>query len=290
MQDLESSTQQLFELAATRWQRADFSETAIWRISGKSNERLNLLIHGFRGDHHGLAAIAAGLTEYDTWIPDLPGYGKSASLTNSDVDSYAQWLIELVQKIDRPVNLIGHSFGTLVCAAAIAKGLKVELLCLIAPITTKSLDQKNLPNRVARTFYRMASSTGSLGSMLLRSSLVVQIMSVAMTTTKVNSLRGWIHNQHHKFFSNYANDQVVSEGFWSAAKSSVIDYAQNISVPTLIIAGERDLIAPLENQRSLASRLRNSELAVVPQIGHLLHYEAPAQVAKLIERFSTLER
>lgn len=283
---IESSPQELFALAGKKWTRQNFGETAVWRIPGESDAKVFLLIHGFRGDHHGLAAIAAGLTEFDVLIPDLPGYGKSSPLKTSDLESYSRWLTELVEAIGKPVFLVGHSFGTLVCAKAVAEGLSVQNLSLIAPISTRSLEQRDIGNAVARVFYRVCKRIGGVGSSLMRSTLVVQIMSIAMATSRNRKLRSWIHNQHQSFFSNYANDEVVETGFWSAARASVRDYAQLIAVSTLIIAGERDLIAPLSGQKLLSEEISNSKLEVVPNIGHLLHYEAPAKVAELIGDFA----
>ena len=283
---IETSPQELAEIARQKWSRVNYGDTAVWKIPGESSDQVYLLIHGFRGDHHGLAAIAAGLTAFDVLIPDLPGYGKSAALEKSDLESYANWLAQLVNSIGKPVHLIGHSFGTLVCSQAVATGLQVLSLSLIAPISTRSAKQKDLGNSVARVFYRTCKALGLAGSLLMRSWLVVQIMSVAMATTRNRSLRSWIHNQHQSYFSNYANDEVVETGFWAASRSSVLDFAEQLKIPTLIIAGDVDLIAPLDGQKRLQQEIANSKLEIVPNIGHLLHYEAPAKVAELITDFS----
>lgn len=286
MPEIETSPQQLAALAASKWSRINLGKTAVWNIPGDSSEKVFLLIHGFRGDHHGLAAIAAGLRGFEVLIPDLPGYGKSEALEISNLESYSLWLRDLVEQIGKPVHLVGHSFGTLICTRALAEGLNVLSLTLIAPISTRSKEQRDLGNIVARVFYRVCKGLGGLGSSLMRSTLVVQIMSIAMATSKNRTLRSWIHGQHQSYFSNYANDEVVETGFWSAASTSVRDFSTAITVPTLIIAGEIDLIAPLDGQRQLHAEVENSRLEVVANIGHLLHYEAPAKVAELVNSFT----
>ena len=57
-------------------------------------------------------------------------------------------------------------------------------------------------------------------------------------------------------------------------------------VPTLLVAGERDDIAPLAAQRELATRFPDARLVVLPGTGHLAHYEAPAAVAAAIAEFT----
>lgn len=280
------STATLFEEAAKRWVRSDQDRTAIWRMPGESQEKIYLLVHGFRGDHHGLAAIAAGLEKYPVLIPDLPGYGKSESIASHDVEGYGLWLKNLIDTQDAEVILLGHSFGTLVCSAAIAAGAKVERLILVAPISTKSLTQKDLANKLARWFYRVTQKLGRLGEALQRSTLVVQAMSTVMATSKQSKLRRFIHSQHHKYFSNFESDKVIQEGFWSAANSSVLDFAKKLNLPTLVIAGEVDPIAPLAGQVELSKELSNCRLEVISGVGHLLHYEAPIQVAAFAEEFA----
>ncbi len=58
-------------------------------------------------------------------------------------------------------------------------------------------------------------------------------------------------------------------------------------MPTLLVAGERDDIAPVAAQHVLAGRFPDARLVVVPGTGHLTHYEAPAAVATAVSEFST---
>jgi pimeloyl-ACP methyl ester carboxylesterase len=275
----------LATLAAERGHRADMGTTAIWHYpSGEPKGKL-LFIHGFRGDHHGLAAIAGALVDYQVLIPDLPGYGKTSELQKHDLESYANWLIGLVDQIGSDVVVIGHSFGSLVVSKAVSQGMQARAIVLQNPITTRSSEQNDLANKIARSFYSLAMSLGRLGSGLLRSWLVVRVMSVAMATSKSLRLRSWIHNQHHQHFSTYRSDRVAHEGFATASASSVLDFAKDFNVPTLLIAGEKDLIAPLANQIKLQALIAGSKLEIMPSVGHLTHYESSAEVGMAIDKF-----
>jgi pimeloyl-ACP methyl ester carboxylesterase len=46
--------------------------------------RTILVIHGFRGDHHGLLRVADQLPEMRLIMPDLPGFGSSEPFTSMD--------------------------------------------------------------------------------------------------------------------------------------------------------------------------------------------------------------
>lgn len=240
-------------------------------------------MHGFRGDHHGLEAIAAGLPNYEVFIPDLPGYGKTPPLEREhDLAGYARWLIKLNSEL-RCQIVAGHSFGSLVVAQA-GNALNAEGLVLINPVASRSIDSKSPSNRLARAYYRLSAGAG--GSVLLRNQLAVRAMSMALITTKDARLRLWIHQEHHRHFSNFVSDRVAVEGFWAAAQNSVTELAAKISTPSLIIAADRDQISSPREVSSLHQLLPESELVILTRVGHLLHYERPTEVAALIAGFS----
>jgi pimeloyl-ACP methyl ester carboxylesterase len=64
-----------------------------------------------------------------------------------------------------------------------------------------------------------------------------------------------------------------------------MDFAASFKLPTLLIAGEKDLIAPLANQLKLQGMIPGSKLEVMAGVGHLTHYESAAQVAVAIDEF-----
>ncbi len=50
-----------------------------------------------------------------------------------------------------------------------------------------------------------------------------------------------------------------------------------ISVPTVLIAGERDQAAPLKTMQRMAETIPGARIIVIPGAGHLIHLEKPAQ-------------
>ncbi len=63
------------------------------------------------------------------------------------------------------------------------------------------------------------------------------------------------------------------------------DPLARLTLPTLLIHGDRDHIVPLQASRELAQRLARAELQVLPGLGHVPIVTAPAQVAALIHEF-----
>jgi len=256
-------------------------DTATWQL-GDGGPRV-LFVHGFRGDHQGLLGVAGALPEARFVLPDLPGFGKTRPLSDKhSIENYSRWLVDFVDRAGPFDAVLAHSFGTLVLSRALADGLVADRVLLQNPITTTQ--KGGLINSIADAYYELGKKPGSN---LLRSQLVVRGMSGALTTSWKPGVRKFIHAQHSAHFSTYATNQSVYEGYQAATSSNVLDYAQHLPSKTLIVAGERDIVAPLAGQKTLAERTR-AELNVIAKTGHLTHYETPAEVAgslaELLER------
>ena len=64
----------------------------------------------------------------------------------------------------------------------------------------------------------------------------------------------------------------------------LLDELPRLRMPTLVVWGERDLIFPLAQAQSAMHHLRDGQLVVIPDCGHLPHVEAPARCAAAITR------
>jgi pimeloyl-ACP methyl ester carboxylesterase len=63
------------------------------------------------------------------------------------------------------------------------------------------------------------------------------------------------------------------------------DQLAEIAVPTLVIVGEEDAIAPPDEARAMAEALPNGRLEIIPDAGHLAPYENPEAVDRAILDF-----
>ncbi|MGV8877074.1 MAG: alpha/beta fold hydrolase [Rhodoglobus sp.] len=265
--------------------------THYWEYGQADAETVVVLVHGFRGDHHGLDALCAHLRGIRIISPDLPGFGESEALNGHahDIAGYAIWLQAFVGTLGlsgRAV-LIGHSFGSIVVAAAIARGLSTPKLILVNPIAAPALSGPNaLLSKITLGLYRVAEALPRvLGAPLLSSWPVVRVMSVAMATTRDPELRRWIHQQHHRHFSSYANRESLLEAFEASITSDVSMFAAQIAMPTLLIGARKDPISPVAAQQRLQQLLPQARLELFDRVGHLIHYERPRQTAELIVSF-----
>ncbi|MFC7406355.1 alpha/beta fold hydrolase [Georgenia alba] len=265
-----------------------------YRVWGDPDAATTLVaVHGFRGDHHGLLPIVAHLPGHRVITPDLPGFGESAPFPGThDLAAYAAWLTELCDLLrsgfpDTPVALLGHSFGSVVAAAAVAGGLRPDRLVLVNPIAAPALQgRRAVLSAIAVGYYRLgARLPAALGNQLLANRAVVRAISQLMVTTRQKPLRRWIHDQHHRYFSGYADRRVVLEAFSASVSHDVAEHAAGLTVPTLLVAGDRDDLVPVPAVERLHRAVPGSRLEILPGVGHLIHYERPAAAAALIGEF-----
>lgn len=263
--------------------------TAYWTYGPEDAETTIIAVHGFRGDHHGLEPVFAYLPQIRFIAPDLPGFGASPPLPGRthDLQTYQQWLTDFVRTVAPGATVLGHSFGSIVAAAAVADGLRTPRLILINPIGAPALEgPRGVLTRLAVFYYWLGARLPErLGTMLLRSPIIVRVMSIAMAKTRDPALRAFIHAQHDAYFSGFADREVLRQAFITSVANDVRISADRIAVPTLLIAAVQDDITPIEKERELAERFPDAELVEIDGVGHLIHYETPAVAALAIEAF-----
>ena len=258
---------------------------------GKNVQTL-VFIHGYRGNHHGLEAIAGALGDFDIVIADLPGFGHSAPFAEQhSVEAYVQWLKHFIdhvvaeQKLTTPPILVGHSFGSIIAAAYAAENQNIARLVLINPVSAPALEgpKAALTQLVRLMFWLSGVLPLKVGLGLLKSWPMVRGMSIVMTKSRNSSLRRWVHEQHDNNFNDFANRRVAIEGYNASISHNVGEYSPHFSAPTTLIVGDRDDITSLKQQHQMAQTIRVPHtLTVLTAVGHLTHYEKPGEVAEAI--------
>ncbi|MFK0038512.1 alpha/beta fold hydrolase [Paenarthrobacter sp. NPDC090517] len=273
----------------------DGSKVAYWTyepVTRSPMTRTILVVHGFRGDHHGLLRVADQLPGMRIIMPDLPAFGSSEPFVQDEhsVERYGKFISGFMAALDLDDEtvLLGHSFGSIVASHfAAANPGAIYPLILINPIAAPALEgPKGIMTKLAVLYYQASAKLPRrLGLAVLRNRVIVRIMSITMAKTKDKALRRFIHGQHDAYFSAFADRKSLLESFKASVSGNVAEVAGKLTLPVLLIAGEKDEIATLPNQHKLMKRLPDAKLEVIPDVGHLIHYETPVPAAEAIRTF-----
>ncbi len=251
-----------------------------------------ILVHGFRGTHHGFAKIAEQLPNFHLIIPDLPGFGKSEPFADSPhfLEQYVMFLREFIKTLDlqhKPI-IVGHSFGSIVASHYVATyPASTAKLILINPIGAPALEgPRAIMTRLAIGYYWVGRKLPAQpAKRWLSAAPIVKIMSITMAKSNDKTMNRYIHQQHEQHFSSFAHPAVVAESFHTSVSSDVSHVSHSLSLPTLLIVGDKDDITSLQKQHALHKSLPDGTLHIIDNVGHLIHYEKPKEAAAAIQAF-----
>ena len=203
---------------------------------------------------------------------DLPSWGRSEHRKgfNHSLESQADYVAEFMKTLGlSQVSLVGASLGGLV---ALEFSLKYPRLVDRLVITgTEILSAKSLERflRPSSFLRRRILRNGSAGSI---KRLIAGFYTDPEAVPKV-----LVHSYaNHLARANTGKALAATYHALIARLEGLRQDLTKISVPTLVIRGERDRFCSDDNARFLADALPNATLAEVPSAGHHLQDESPA--------------
>jgi pimeloyl-ACP methyl ester carboxylesterase len=227
-----------------------------------------LLLHGAGMDHRvwdaQLAALGAeGLA---SCAPDLPGHGGSDGPALTGIAEMAAWVLRLADAlhIDR-VALAGHSMGALVALEAAGQlqsrlsGLALIGAAAEMPVNPALLAcaRTDLPQAAA-----MIASWGYGPS--------------AQADGRAEAGR--------RIIEAAPPGALASDLAACAAYSGAPAAAARVKAPTVVISGGKDRMTPSPRGRALAESIGGAQFLELPEIGHMLMAEAPAELSAALIR------
>jgi pimeloyl-ACP methyl ester carboxylesterase len=84
--------------------------------------------------------------------------------------------------------------------------------------------------------------------------------------------------------------EVIAASIAAYVEHDAFDVLPTITVPTLIVAGDRDQLTPVETAERMQRAIAGSELVVFRGHTHLVQVEQPAEVHAAIDRFLAAHR
>ena len=68
-------------------------------------------------------------------------------------------------------------------------------------------------------------------------------------------------------------------------REGIYDQLHGITVPTLVVVGDQDVVTPLVKAERIHARIQRSKLVLIPDAGHTSTIEEPEAVNAALEAF-----
>ena len=191
-------------------------------------------------------------------ILDFPGFGESEEpKTALTVYDYCEILEELLKKlkVKKPV-IMGHSFGGRI-AIIYASRNEVEKVVLFGSPCIRKEVKPNLKLRMLKSLKKIPG---------------------------INKLEGFAKN--HMGSRDYKNaSEIMKKILVNVVNEDLSECAKKINVPTLLIWGDRDTEAPVEDAKELEKIIPDAGLIVLPNSTHYAYLENLPQVINILNNF-----
>lgn len=239
-----------------------------------------IFLHGFPFDKSMWKAQLEHLKENNRVIAlDFRGFGKSIDEnTPLSMELFTEDLILFMEElnIERAV-ICGLSLGAFVALDAI-KRFPERFDALILCDTQCIADTSKVKEKRHKTIEEINAN----GSSEFKEKFVKSVFHKETLTNKpalVDELRTVV---------NANSDRVIKAGLLALAdRSETCSILENITIPTLIICGRQDEITPLTQSEAMYKSIKNSELRIIDNAGHVSNLESPVEFNSYINEFLT---
>lgn len=221
------------------------------------------------------AQVRAFSTCYTVLTYDCRGQGQS-SQPDQDyrIEQHAEDLHRLVLGIGfRRLHVVGLSLGGMIAQAFAAKypaQTGALVLCSTASRIEPALE------RFLKTWARILEVGGGELASDMAEPLLFSEWYLREHGEVLKGLRAHVARQPVAALAHLAR---------GALGCDLDGQSELIQAPTLVVAGEEDLLTPLRHARRLAERIHGARLMVLPACGHVMPLERPALFNEAVIQF-----
>jgi len=233
-----------------------------------------LLLHGFGADKDNWTRVSRYLTpRFHVYAIDLPGYGESTKPTpeQSRIEDQVGYVSQIAATLglDR-FDLGGNSMGGWIAAAyAAAHPEQVDSLWLLAPAGVASAQPSDLIKIVkAGGHVPLIARTPEEFQDLLDFVFVHRPFVPQALVTVLGQRAAADADFDQKVFAQLQNEPPLEP------------QVKDLSTPALIVWGDHDRALNDSGAEVLHKLMPNSEVIIMPNMGHLPMLEAPSQAAE----------
>ncbi len=230
-----------------------------------------VLLHSLLTDRGAFDRVKDGLAkDFRLHIPDLPGYGASASRGEATIEAYAE---RIAPEIPPGAALLGNGFGGFVAVAvAIRHGAALAAL-IAAPALA------GFPAPAREPFRVMAAKVREGGMATVLDAAINRMFPPAFIAAQPDIVA------ERKRALAQADPQAFARACLALSQLDFGEALKAIPCPTLVLAGELDQTTPAPLARELAARIPGARFQQLDGCGHCPPIEAPALFQAAVLKF-----
>lgn len=213
-----------------------------------------LMVHGYNGscDYWFPYALPGLATQRRVVALDLPGNGWSGTWAKYSFEAYASFIADFMDTIGmQRADLLGHSMGGQVASLAAAKH----------------------PDR-----FRKLVLVSSAGARKLRLNPITYLRMLADPSLRQLGL-------YPVFLRVALRGRAAFQSLHMLQHSSIGSAFKLLTMPILLIWGDRDQVIPLDYGNLMAKQLPKARFVVIKGAGHMPFYEKPDEFNRLVLDF-----
>ena len=232
-----------------------------------------ILLHGVPDTSHVWDDVIARLSRHDVQALSLPGFGIDVPPGfTATKEAYFDWLVGVLERLDGPVDLVGHDWGCMLTARVAS--LRPDLVRTWAggsgPISANYEWHAwaaiwQTPGRGERWMEELDPAT-----------FAAQLASNGVPVIAARDAAGRMDGTMRECILRLYRSALGVGAEWEADLGRVV-------APSLVFWGARDPAVPLRYGVDLASRLHAHRMLEL-DAGHWTPLERPAELASALER------
>lgn len=210
-------------------------------------------------------------------IPDLPGFGGTPPPTGEmTIDGYAEGILRIMdEKGIRSGVVAGLSMGGYI-ALSLARQAMERLCGLILIDTRETPDAPDARSKRLESIEGVrAAGTGSIVESMLPKMLTEETMK--KNEKKALGVR--------RIMESASREGVIAALGAMARRGDSSDLLPRIEVPTLVVVGREDAIAPPSDAERMRNAIPGAELVLIENAAHLSNFERPEEFNRAAGEF-----
>lgn len=237
-----------------------------------------VLLHPFPANHQFWLPIAQALaTGYRLIMPDLRGHGESA--LGSGPATMEKHVLDLIRVIDqadvRRAPWVGVSIGGYV-VFELWRRFRERVTGLVLANTKASPDTAE----ARTTRLQSANDVVERGTEPFFESMLPKMLGETTRCTRPDLVEGAL-----RMMRKMSPEDVAGVQRGMAERPDSIPTLKTITVPTMVITGEEDILTGVPEAELMVRHIAGSRMRIVAKAGHYSPWERPEEVGSLLRQF-----